>query len=88
MISHSETGTHQSTSAANVVKLATALSVSVDYLLGHTDVVDLWDDRVQAPYQRLSDSSAETMDQVARVLEGLLDKDTKREECPEREVRR
>lgn len=80
VISHFETGTRQRASAANLVKLATALSVSVDYLLGRTDAMDLRDDRVQATFRRLSDASAETIDQAVRVLEALLDKDTKREE--------
>ena len=80
VISHFETGTRQRASAANLVKLATALSVSVDYLLGRTDAVDLRDDRVQATFRRLSDASAETIDQAVRVLEALLDKDTKSEE--------
>ena len=80
VISHFETGRHQSASAANLVKLAAALSVSVDNLLGWTDAVGVRDDRVQATIRRLSDASAETMDQAARVIEALLDKDTKREE--------
>ena len=46
MISHFETGTRQRASAANLVKLAKALSVSVDYLLGRSDQVDILDDRV------------------------------------------
>ena len=75
VISHFETGTRQQASADNLVKLATALSVSVDYLLGRTDQMELHDDRVQATFRRLSDASADTIDQAVRVVEALLDRD-------------
>ena len=80
MISHFETGARQRASAANLVKLAKALSVSVDYLLGRTDEADIRDDRVQATFRRLSDASAETIDQAVRVVEALLDRDTEEQE--------
>ena len=74
VISHFETGTRQQASADNLVKLATALSISVDYLLGRTDQTELHDDRVQATFRRLSDASADTIDQAVRVVEALLDR--------------
>ena len=80
MVSHFETGARQRASAANLVKLAKALSVSVDYLLGRTDEADIRDDRVQATFRRLSDASAETIDQAVRVVEALLDRDTEEQE--------
>ncbi len=75
VISHFETGTRQRASADNLVKLATALSISVDYLLGRTDQTELHDDRVQATFRRLSDASADTIDQAVRVVEALLDRE-------------
>lgn len=75
MISHFETGTRQRAAAANLVKLAKALSVSVDYLLGSTDEVDLLDDRVQATFRRLSDAPADTIERAVKVVEALLDQD-------------
>lgn len=80
MISHFETGVRQRASAANLVKLARALSVSVDYLLGRTDEADIRDDRVQATFRRLSGASAETIDQAVRVVEALLDRHTEEHE--------
>ena len=78
MISHFETGTRQRASAANLVKLASALSVSVDFLLGRAAAVDLHDDRVQATFRRLSDASGDMIDQAVRVLDALLDQETER----------
>lgn len=75
MISHFETGTRQRASAANLVKLARALSVSVDYLLGRSDEVDLLDNRVQATFRRLSDAPADTIERAVKVVEALLDQD-------------
>ena len=75
VISHFETGTRQRASAANLVKLAEALSISVDYLLGRTDRMEQHDHRVQATFRRLSDASADTIDQAVRVVEALLDRD-------------
>lgn len=75
VISHFETGTRQRASAANLVKLAKALSVSVDYLLGRSDEADLRDDRVHATFRRLSDAPADTIDRAVKVVEALLDQD-------------
>ena len=75
VISHFETGTRQRASAANLVKLAEALSISVDYLLGRTDQTELRDDRVHATFRRLSDASADTIDRAVRVVEALLDRE-------------
>ncbi len=75
VISHFETGTRQQASADNLVKLATALSISVDYLLGRTHQMELRDDRVQATFRRLSDASADTIDQAVRVVEALLERE-------------
>ena len=79
MISHFETGTRQRASAANLVKLANALSVSVDYLLGRSDESDLVDDRVQATFRQLSGASAETIDRAVRVVDALLSEDSERQ---------
>lgn len=80
VISHFETGTRQRASAANLVKLARALSVSVDYLLGRTGAIDIRDHRVQATFRRLSGASAETIDQAVRVIDALLDRETEERE--------
>lgn len=75
MISNFETGARQRASAANLVKLATALSVSVDYLLGRSEDIDLRDDRVLATFRRLAGASDDTIEQAVRVIDVLLDRE-------------
>ena len=77
MISHFETGTRGTASADNLVKLASALGVSIDYLLGRADEPELRDERVEATFRRLSDASGDTIEQAVRVVEALLDADRK-----------
>jgi len=72
MISHFETGTRQKASADNLVKLAKALGVSIDFLMGRTDQAEMKDERVEATFRRLSDASGETIDHAVRVVEALL----------------
>lgn len=80
MISHFETGARQRASAANLVKLASALSVSVDFLLGRTGEANLVDERVQATFRRLSEAPADTIDRAVRVVDALLKEDQGGEE--------
>ena len=80
MVSHFETGTRQRASAANLVKLASALSVSVDYLLGRSADAGLVDERVQATFRRLSEAPADTIDRAVRVVDALLAEDPGAEE--------
>lgn len=79
MISHFETGERQKASADNLVKLAEALNVSIDYLLGQSDEPELRDARVQAVLRRLSEASDEKIDQTVRVIEAMLDEEKNQE---------
>ena len=59
VISHFETGVRGKPSADNLVKLANALSVSVDFLLGRTELPEVSDERVVALLRSLSTAPAE-----------------------------
>lgn len=81
IISHFETGERQYPSADNLVKIADALSVSVDYLLGRTSKKDPVGDELEEDIGMLfremelgeaSDETLETLKDFARVL---IDKD-------------
>lgn len=76
MISHFETGERQKASADNLVKLAEALNVSIDYLLGRSEEPELRGERVQALFRRLSEASDEEIDQSVRVIEAMLERET------------
>lgn len=76
MISHFETGERQKASADNLVKLAEALNVSIDYLLGRSEEPELRGERVQALFRRLSKASDEEIDQSVRVIEAMLERET------------
>lgn len=59
VISHFETGVRGKPSADNLVKLANALSVSVDFLLGRTELPEVSDERVAGLLRSLSTASGE-----------------------------
>lgn len=78
MISHFETGQRQKASADNLVKLANAFDVTVDYLLGRTDQPGLASERFAAAFRGLSEASSETVDNALNVVKALVDGDRKR----------
>jgi transcriptional regulator with XRE-family HTH domain len=76
MISHFETGVRPSASADNLVKLANALEVSIDYLLGRTTDTHPRGGRVEAALLRtLEHASREQLDTVVRIAETIVSKD-------------
>lgn len=77
-ISHFETGVKPSASAATLVKLANALSVSVDYLLGRTAEVDAVGGPAALVLRNLGTASAETIETVAEIAKALATKDAAR----------
>lgn len=74
MISHFETGERQTASADNLVKLAEALDISVDYLLGRSKQPEFRDEKVEAVFRRLSDASEDDIDQAVWMVEKLLER--------------
>lgn len=72
MISHFETGVRGAPSADNLVKLANALEVSLDYLLGRADQPEIASPRVAAVFRRLGNASAETVDAAIDVVDALV----------------
>lgn len=75
MISHFETGVRGSASADNLVKLANALEVSVDYLLGRSDDPVPRDGPVQATLLRaLGSASLDQIESVTRIAEAITNK--------------
>ena len=80
MISHFETGRRQKPSADNLVKLANALEVTIDYLLGRTDKPQVASDRFAAAFRGLTEASSETVDNVLDVVKTLVERDQQRKE--------
>ncbi len=75
MVSHFETGVRGSASADNLVKLANALEVSVDYLLGRTDDPVPREGPVQATLLRaLGTASLDEIQSVTRIAEAIKNK--------------
>ena len=80
MISHFETGQRQKASADNLVKLANAFDVTVDYLLGRTDQPAVASERFAAAFRGLAEASSETVDNALDVVKTLVERDRKRKE--------
>jgi transcriptional regulator with XRE-family HTH domain len=79
MISHFETGVRGSASADNLVKLANALEVSIDYLLGRTDDTTPRSGTVESALLRsLGDASSDVIESVTRIAQTLVDQDRER----------
>lgn len=78
MISHFETGQRQKASADNLVKLANAFDVTLDYLLGRTDEPGVASERFAAAFRGLSEASSETVDSALDVVRTLVDRDRER----------
>ncbi len=79
MISHFETGVRGSASADNLVKLANALEVSIDFLLGRADDPTPRDGPVQASLLRtLGNKSLAEIEAVTRIAEAMTNKSADR----------
>jgi len=79
MISHFETGVRENASADNLKKLADALEVSIDYLLGRSDDVAPRDGPVQRVLLRkLEGASSDVIDSVVRIAETLVQQERDR----------
>lgn len=76
-ISHFETGVKPSASAVTLVKLADALSVSIDYLLGRTEDRTAVGGTAAVVLRNLGDASNTTIETVAMITQSLADKDRK-----------
>ena len=68
VISHFETGVRSSASADNLVKLADALHVSVDYLLGRTEDMTTTADSMRNARAKLSDADIKTLDLLTETF--------------------
>lgn len=77
-ISHFETGVKPSASASTLVKLANALSVSVDFLLGRTSEMDAVGGPAALVLRNLGAASTETIETVAEIAKALASKDAVR----------
>lgn len=79
MISHFETGARPSASAATLVKLANALEISIDYLVGRSDDPAPVSGRVGALLRSLGENaSKQTIDAVITMAEAMAKKDKNR----------
>ena len=74
-ISHFETGVKPRASAITLVKLADALSVTIDYLLGRTSETDAVGGAAAVVLRNLGDASTHTIETVAEIAKSLAQKD-------------
>lgn len=75
MISHFETGVRPSASADNLVKLANALEVSIDFLLGRADDPVPCGGPVEAALRSLERASGNMLDTVLTIAESLAQRE-------------
>jgi transcriptional regulator with XRE-family HTH domain len=76
-ISHFETGVKPSASAVTLVKLADALSVTIDYLLGRTNEMQTVGGPAAVVLRNLGEASSQTIETVAEIAKSLAQKDKK-----------
>lgn len=74
-ISHFETGVKPSASAVTLVKLADALSVTIDYLLARTNEMHAVGGDAAVVLRNLGGASASTIETVAEIAKSLSQKD-------------
>ncbi len=74
-VSHFETGARPSASADTLVKVANALSVSIDFLLGRAANPEPVGGNVEVVLRSLGRASQETIDAVAEIARALARKD-------------
>lgn len=77
LISHYETGVKPGASAITLVKLADALSVTIDYLLGRTNEMKAIGGPAAVVLRNLDDASTSTIETVAEIAKSLAKKDRK-----------
>lgn len=75
MISHFETGVRPSASAATLVKLANALSVSIDYLLGRVKTPAPVGGQVGVLLRSVEGASAATLNNLVAIAQTLAAQD-------------
>lgn len=75
MISHFETGVRKGASAATLVNLANALSVSVDYLLGRVDSPSPVGGQVGALLRSVEGASGDVIDNLVIIAKSLTAKE-------------
>ena len=80
MISHFETGVRANASAETLVKLADALQVSIDYLLGRSDQMTPVGAEIEAVLRALKDASADRIAAFAAMAKALATDEAKRRE--------
>jgi transcriptional regulator with XRE-family HTH domain len=80
MISHFETGVRGTPSADNLVKLANALEVTIDYLLGRSEDPQVASERFSAAFRGLATASSETVDSALTVVQSLVQQDRERKQ--------
>jgi transcriptional regulator with XRE-family HTH domain len=73
MISHFETGSRPSASADTLVKLADALDVTIDYLLGRSDSMSPETGEVALLLRSLARSDSSLLDAAKRVVRSIAD---------------
>jgi transcriptional regulator with XRE-family HTH domain len=78
MISHFETGVRANASADTLVKLANALKVSVDYLLGRTDDSVPRGGAVEAVFRKVESASDDTIEHLMTIARALAEQDKKK----------
>jgi transcriptional regulator with XRE-family HTH domain len=76
-ISHFETGVKPSASAGTLIKLADALSVTIDFLLGRTKEMNAVGGPAAVVLRNLGDASTSTIEMVAELSKSLARKDRK-----------
>jgi len=74
-ISHFETGVKPSASAITLVKLADALSITIDFLLGRTKEMNVVGGPAAVVLRNLGDASTSTIETVAEIAKSLAQKD-------------
>lgn len=76
-ISHFETGVKPSASAITLVKLADALSVTIDYLLGRTTEMQAVGGPAAVVLRNLGEASSHTIETVAQIAKTLAQNERK-----------
>jgi transcriptional regulator with XRE-family HTH domain len=77
-VSHFETGVRANASADTLVKLANALKVSVDYLLGRTDDSVPRGGAVEAVFRKVESASDDTIEHLMTIARALAEQDKKK----------
>lgn len=82
VVSHYETGVRRKPSADNLVKLAKALGVTVDYLLGRTEMPEVSDERVAALLRSLSRAPSDRYESFLDMWEWFVHREQEKTNEP------